>query len=160
MKEHTINISVWITDNISELSNEDARLLEEAVKATQLAYAPYSQFNVGAAILLENGEIIKGSNQENTAYPSGLCAERVAMFYANSQYPGVAIKTIAISSAVQGMQSERAVYPCGACRQSLMESEMRQNRPIRVIMAGSNSIQIVESIKSLLPLSFDLADYK
>ena len=159
MEEKKITISIWTAGAIDELPNDDACLLREAIKACGKSYAPYSKFNVGAALLLENGEIIHGSNQENSAYPSGLCAERVALFYANSEYPDVAIKAIAISSAINGVQNKTAVYPCGGCRQSLIQSEMRQNKPIRIIMAGSNDIKIVDSAKSLLPLNFDLDNF-
>lgn len=160
MKQQKITIDVWVANSTNELANDDANLLNAACQAAQHAYAPYSNFNVGAALLLANGEIIKGSNQENTAYPSGLCAERVAMFYANSQYPDVPIKAIAVSSFINGQQNDQPVYPCGACRQSLMQSEIRHNQPIRVIMGGNKSIQIVESVKDLLPLTFNLNDYK
>lgn len=160
MKEQKIIISVWNTESISELTAEDAKLLNEALKATETAYSPYSNFNVGAAVLLENGVIIRGSNQENTAFPSGLCAERVALFYANAQYPDTKIKAIAITSAINGKQNSDTVYPCGGCRQTMIQCEMRQNKDVRIIMSGNNSIQIVDSAKSLLPLSFNLDDFK
>jgi cytidine deaminase len=160
MQKETIKITVWLAGSCKELPDDDRRLLDEANEAAKQAYAPYSKFDVGAVVLLENGAIIRGSNQENAAFPSGLCAERVALFYANSQYPGIAIKTIAIVSSINGSQNTKAVYPCGACRQSMMQSEMRQKKSIRVIMAGSEDIRIVDSIKSLLPLTFNLEDYK
>ncbi|MDR1055221.1 MAG: cytidine deaminase [Prevotellaceae bacterium] len=160
MKEKKLIITVWVAGSDKELPEEDRQLIEEAYKATKQAYSPYSKFNVGVAVVLENGVVIQGSNQENTAFPSGLCAERVAIFYANSQYPDIAIKTMAITSLSNGKQNNKAVYPCGACRQSMIQSEMRQQKPIRVIMAGSEDIQIVDSIKSLLPLTFDLEDYR
>ena len=158
MKKQELIINVWVADSADELSETDSLLLNEALNAARNSYAPYSNFNVGVAVLLENGEIICGSNQENIAYPSGLCAERVAMFYANSKYPEVAIKSIAISSLVNGKQSKQAIYPCGACRQSMIQSEVRQKKGIRIIMAGNKDIKIVDSVKSLLPLNFDLDD--
>lgn len=144
----------------SLLPAEEQALLKKAEEATASSYAPYSHFNVGAAVLLENGEVVSGSNQENTAYPSGLCAERVAMFYANARYPNVKIKAIAVSSTIEGKLNEAPVYPCGGCRQALMESELRQDSPIKVLMAGSKRVQEVAGISSLLPLSFDLKKFK
>jgi cytidine deaminase len=111
---------------------------------------------VGAAVLLENGEIICGSNQENAAYPSGLCAERVALFYANSRFPQVAVRAIAIHSAVNGKENPEPAYPCGSCRQVLLECENRFGKPMKVIMGSTQKIQIVHSITDLLPLSFNL----
>jgi len=156
MKKSTIEITVYEADNINELHADDARLLKEATVATRQSYAPYSNFNVGAAVLLENGEIIYGSNQENAAYPSGLCAERVALFYANSHHPNVAVKAIAVDSAVNGVENCDPVYPCGDCRQVLLECEHRFGKPIKVIMGGAKKIKMVMSVKDLLPLSFEL----
>ena len=160
MKESKITINISVADNINELPETEVKLVNAACDATKNSYAIYSQFNVGVAVLLGNGEIIKGSNQENMAYPSGLCAERVAMYYANSQYPGEPIVAIAIASAINGVLNDKPVYPCGACRQALLQSEMRHDKPIKVIMYGNSMIQIVPDIKSLLPLSFDLDSYK
>ena len=159
MKETTISIKVYEAGNASELSSADAVLLQQAVEAANNAYAPYSKFQVGAAVLLENGEVICGSNQENAAYPSGLCAERVALFYANSHYPNVPVKAIAISSSCGGRTNEDPVYPCGDCRQVLLEAETRFRKPIHVIMGGSGKIKIVHSLRDLLPLSFELAGH-
>jgi cytidine deaminase len=156
MKETTLEITVYETDNAKELQENDSKLLKQATEAIHSAYAPYSHFNVGAAVLLENGEIILGSNQENVAYPSGLCAERVALFYANSRFPNVAVKAIAISSAVDGKENDDPVFPCGDCRQVLLECENRFGKPITVIMGGTKNIKMVKSIKDLLPLSFTL----
>jgi cytidine deaminase len=119
------------------------------------AYAPYSEFHVGAAVLLENGEIIAGNNQENAAYPSGLCAERVALFYAGSQYPTIAIKTIAISVKSKNVIISEPLSPCGGCRQVIAEYENKFKKPIRIIMSGEKGqIYIANSIESLLPLMF------
>jgi cytidine deaminase len=156
MKESKIEITVYEAANAKELAPADSALLHEAIEATKNAYSPYSKFNVGAAVLLDNGEIIHGSNQENAAYPSGLCAERVALFYASSRYPNVAISAIAINSAVNGKENHDPVYPCGDCRQVLLECENRFGKPIKVIMGSASKIQMVRSIKDLLPLSFVL----
>lgn len=160
MREYDIRITVKEYDNNLELPAEEQVLLQRANKATQTAYAPYSNFNVGVAILLENGEIVSGSNQENSASPSGLCAERVAMFYANAHYPNIPIVAIAVSSAVNGVLNDKPIYPCGSCRQALLENEQRFKKPIKVIMGSSKKIQSVGSIKDMLPFSFALADYR
>jgi cytidine deaminase len=156
MKATTLKITIYHASNSHELAKEDATLLEEALKATRQSYAPYSHFNVGAAVLLENGEIVQGSNQENAAYPSGLCAERVALFYANSRFPNIPIRAIAITSAVNNRQNTTPAFPCGSCRQVLLECETRQQQPIRIIMGGSHEIKIMDSSKDLLPLCFEL----
>ncbi|MDR0755023.1 MAG: cytidine deaminase [Prevotellaceae bacterium] len=156
MNEFEINIKARRYNSIVELDETERRLLEVANEATKTSYAPYSKFNVGSAVLLENGEIITGSNQENNAYPSGLCAERVAVFYANAKYPNIAIKAIAISSAVNNKINDIEVYPCGSCRQVLVESENRQNTKIKLIMGGVKSIIVVDSVSLMLPFTFDL----
>lgn len=160
MKEYEIIAKVKEYASRSELTSEERALLQKADEATQTSYAPYSSFNVGVAILLENGQIISGSNQENSASPSGLCAERVAMFYANAQYPNIPIVALAVSSSISGALNDKPIYPCGSCRQSLLENEQRFGKPIKVIMGSSANILAVSSIKELLPLSFDLNDYK
>lgn len=156
MNEFEIKIKANRYNSIAELNEEERRLLEAANDATKTSYAPYSNFNVGAAVLLENGEIIKGSNQENSAYPSGLCAERVAVFYANAKYPNTAIKAIAVSSSVNNILNSNEVYPCGACRQVLAESENRQQKKIKLIMGGTVSIVVLDSVSLMLPFAFDL----
>ena len=147
--------------SFTELGETDRRLVERAKEATRNAYAPYSNYNVGAALLLENGETVAGSNQENAAYPSGLCAERTAVFYASASHPGVAVKKIAIAAWQDpgegkdfeaGFQKE-PVSPCGGCRQALMEYEHLYGH-IEVILYGSEKIYILPSVRSLLPLSF------
>ncbi|MDP3435973.1 MAG: cytidine deaminase [Bacteroidales bacterium] len=138
-----------------ELSKEDALLLERAVEVTKSAYAPYSNFKVGAALLLSNGEVIAASNQENAAYPSGMCAERVAIFYAHTKYPGESIVSLAVTAVVNQEQCETPTYPCGACRQVMAESQQRGGQPIRIIIGGSKIIQVVNSVDSLLPLAFN-----
>jgi cytidine deaminase len=154
MKTTEIRIVLQEFENIDELPVNDQLLLTEARKITALAYAPYSGFHVGAAIQLGNRMIIKGNNQENSAYPSGLCAERVAMFYANANYPDSEVKAIAISAAKNGVLVKEAVKPCGSCRQALAETEVRFNTPIRIILDGQDSILVLQGVESLLPLSF------
>lgn len=148
----TIPVKVW---QFTELVENDRLLVNAAFDACNNSYAPFSKFNVGAAVLLENGEIIKGSNQENIAYPSGLCAERVAIYQANSLYPDVPVVALAVASSVGGVPNKEPVYPCGSCRQSLLQSEIRFKNNIRVLMAGSETVKEVGSIKQLLPFSFD-----
>ncbi len=154
MKTTEIKIIVREFENIGELSVEDQHLLLEARKITEQAYAPYSGFHVGAAILLENGQVVAGNNQENSAYPSGLCAERVTLFYANANFPDSAVKTIAISAAKNGVLVSEAVKPCGGCRQALAEAEVRFGKPIRIVLDGQDSILVLNGVESLLPLSF------
>ena len=137
-----------------ELSDSDKRLIEAAKEATKRSYAPYSRFNVGAAVLLEDGTIVTGANQENAAYPSGLCAERTALFHAGSQYPDKAVTALAIAASNSEGFTELPITPCGACRQVLMETEMRYKRPIRVLMYGTAFIYEILGTKDLLPLSF------
>lgn len=154
MKELNINAKI-IVCSVDELTNEEKKLIEQAKAATKNAYAPYSQFSVGAAVLLENGEIICGSNQENAAYPSGLCAERTAIFYANAHAPQAAVKSLAIAAYTNGAFTPTCTAPCGACRQVILETESRYNTPIRILLYGSEEIYIIESIKDLLPLYFN-----
>ena len=139
-----------------ELSAEERELTKSALEATHRSYAPYSNFHVGAAVLLENGTIVTGTNQENMAYPSGLCAERTALFYANSQYPEVAVKALAIVARdVDGVTNRYVISPCGACRQVMVETEKRFGKPIRVLLCGAEEVYVCESAASLLPLSFE-----
>ncbi|MBE9469419.1 MAG: cytidine deaminase [Bacteroidetes bacterium] len=142
-------------NSIEELPEEQILIVNKAKEAAKKAYAPYSKFNVGACVLLKNGEFIQGNNQENAAYPSGLCAERVAMFYANAKYPDVAVKAIAICAYSNSKFMSEPVPPCGSCRQVLLETEVRFNSPIKIILFGENRISIIENAKQLLPLSFD-----
>ena len=139
----------------NECEESDKKLIEHARSATKTAYAPYSGFNVGVALLLENGVVTTGNNQENIAYPSGLCAERVALFHTNSQYPDIPVKTIAIAASHNNAFTEDICTPCGSCRQVLLEAELRYGKEIRILMCGREKICEVSSIKHLLPLSFD-----
>ena len=153
-----IKIMVWEYQNIAELPENDQMLLLKARGIVSKAYAPYSGFHVGAAVLLENGEILTGNNQENSAYPSGLCAERVALFYANANYPDQVVKAIAVTAEKDGLLVNESVKPCGSCRQALAESEVRYGTPIRIILDGKDSILVLQGIESLLPLSFSKKD--
>lgn len=140
--------------SINECSEEDQLLIKSAQKATESSYSPYSEYKVGAAVLLDNGIIINGSNQENAAYPSGLCAERTALFYANSQYPDVAVNTVAIAAFNKGDFTEDVCVPCGSCRQVFVEVEARAKKPVRILMCGKDKVYEADSISVLLPLSF------
>jgi cytidine deaminase len=150
-------IKSFLTDYKSpaELDNTLQNLISEAKKAAQTAYAPYSKFKVGAAVLLENGEIIQGNNQENAAYPSGLCAERVAIFYANSKYPNTAIKSIVVTAFTNNGFIDEPIPPCGSCLQVMLESERRYNNNIQVILYGESKITTADSISQFLPVSFN-----
>lgn len=140
--------------NKEDLHLEDLQLVDLAIDAQKTSYSPYSKFKVGAALLLENGEIIQGSNQENGAYPSGLCAERVAIFYAGAKYPGIPIKTIAITASYNNQLTIDPIPPCGACRQVMIESRNIGKKSIKVIMVGSQKIYEVEDVSFLLPFNF------
>jgi cytidine deaminase len=154
MKTTEIKIVVHEFENIAELPANDQILLQEARRVSSTAYAPYSGFYVGAAVLLENGMVVTGNNQENSAYPSGLCAERVALFYANANYPDSGVKAIAISAAKNGVLVHEPVKPCGGCRQAMAETEVRFENKIRIILDGQDSILVLNGVESLLPLSF------
>lgn len=138
-----------------ELSPTDQNLMKTAMDATVRSYAPYSRFSVGAAALLANGIVITGTNQENAAYPSGLCAERTTLFYANSQYPDQPVMTLAIAARTEKDFIDFPIPPCGACRQVILETEKRYKQPIRILLYGKKEIYEVKSICDLLPLSFD-----
>ena len=156
MKSFTLTTEIKVYA-MSELSEADIQLVKEAQKATSRSYAPYSHFHVGAAALLEDGNIVTGTNQENVAYPSGLCAERTTLFYANSQYPDQAVMALAIVARTKnGELNKTPITPCGACRQVMVETEKRFGKPMRVLLCGSEEVYIAESAQSLLPLSFDL----
>ncbi len=161
MKKIKHSVEIWAYDSPDELSADDREVLEHAVEASQKAYAPYSGFFVGAAVRLGNGRIIIGNNQENVAYPSGLCAERVALFHASANYPGETVKTIAITANSNGFKVTNPTTPCGSCRQVMAETENRQHEKIRVIMMGSSGICYVsDSVENLLPLMFRADELK
>jgi cytidine deaminase len=152
----TITTHLTVYKSMEDLPKEDLELLKLARKAVKSAYAPYSQFFVGAAILLANGKISIGNNQENAAYPSGLCAERVAIFHASAKYPNIPIKKIAVSVASKNQIINEPVSPCGACRQVISEYEMKYESPISIIMSGeTGKIYVSDSIENLLPIMFN-----
>lgn len=149
----TTKITVYSYDECTEL---EKKLIDAAKEATSNAYAPYSEFYVGAALLLENGQIITGNNQENAAYPSGLCAERTAVFYANAQYPNQKIEALAIAAFNNGDFTLDITSPCGSCRQVLLEVESRYNSDVKILMYNrKDEVYVAESMNSLMPLSFD-----
>lgn len=151
----TITTEIEVYASVKDLAKKDAELMSEAQKMVKMAYAPYSKFNVGAAVLLDNGKIITGNNQENAAYPSGLCAERVAIYSAGAHYPDSVVKTIAITVKSKNVVIKEPLSPCGACRQAIAEYENKSGKPIRIIMTGEKgSVYIAKSIESLLPLMF------
>ena len=142
--------------NPEELSEAQMELVSLAVETARKAYAPYSSFLVGAALRLEDGTVITGNNQENAAYPSGICAERVALFYAGAQHPGVAVTSIAIAALREDTILEEPVSPCGGCRQVMLEKELQGRKPMEVILCGSGKIRVIRSASDLLPLPFTL----
>jgi cytidine deaminase len=158
MKELTLQIKYAEYTELALVTQQDKVLIDKAREAASNGYAPYSGFQVGAAVLLENGIIITGNNQENAAYPSGLCAERTALFYAASQYPAIPIRAIAIT-ALQTQPGDFA-KPCGACRQVIAEYEDRAKSPIRIILDGPSKIVILDSIDTLLPFRFKKEDLR
>lgn len=143
---------------VEDLNEEDQMLIEKSIEAQKSSYSPYSNFKVGAAVLLENGEVILGSNQENGAFPSGLCAERVSLFYAGARYPKVPVKTIAISASHNKKQIKDPISPCGACRQVMLETRNNGGKPLRVILAGSRKVLVIEDVSFLLPFNFSNVD--
>ena len=159
MKRNKIEISYEVFDDINELSKQDAWLLNEAREVTKQAYAPYSNFFVGALAKLVNGQIVAGSNQENASYPAGLCAERVLLGSASLLYPNVAIDTMAISYDSNNGNSDEPISPCGICRQTLREYEDRFHHPIRLVLGGLHGkIYVFEKASLLLPLAFTSRD--
>lgn len=153
-----INTQIKRYKNWDELPADEIELLKKARQAAQRSYSPYSGFKVGAAVLLQNGEVITGNNQENAAYPSGLCAERTAIFWANSQYPDVAITKIAITAFKNGETVPNPVAPCGSCRQVMIETETRFNTPVKTILDSSGEVWIIDKAGDLLPLFFNGKD--
>lgn len=153
MKEKEIISKVRIYD-YEELSEADRELIDKAKEATQTSYAPFSKFCVGAAARLSDGTIVTGSNQENAAFPSSLCAERTALFYANARYPEKSVEELAIAAYAHGTFLKSPIPPCGACRQVILGVEERYGRPIRILLFGEEGTYVVDSIKALLPLQF------
>ena len=153
MKEKIISTKIEVL-SYDELSAQDKDLIDKAKEATATAYTPYSKFHVGAALLLSNGEIVTGSNQENAAFPSGTCAERTTIYYAHARYPEASFDTLAIAAFANGHFQASPISPCGACRQAILEYETLFNKNIRILLYGENEIYLLNGIKSLLPLCF------
>lgn len=141
--------------SLTQLNNEDKTLVMAAREATNLSYAPYSNFHVGAAVLLSNGEIVKGGNQENASYPVGICAERSVLSTAQNIFPNVPIKALALTATnIKGEYTNDIVTPCGMCRQAIAENEKRYRQNIRIIMSSKEEVVVANSINNLLPLAF------
>lgn len=156
MKRIELTFEFLVFESFEELSIEDQKLMNMAIEARGNAYAPYSNFKVGAALLLENNEVVIGNNQENASYPSGLCAERVAVFQASARYPNIAMKKIAIAAISKKSKMNSPAAPCGNCRQSMLEYEQKQKTSIEILMMGEmGKIIKCNSIADLLPFAFD-----
>ncbi|UOB18525.1 cytidine deaminase [Abyssalbus ytuae] len=156
MNKIEIKSVLTVYEDVSELPEDIQQLMNIAVNARKKAYAPYSKFRVGAALSLENGEVVIGNNQENASYPSGLCAERVAIYQAGAKYPDLKIKSLAISASSDIKETLTPIPPCGACRQSISEYEIKQGEPISIYFMGKTGRIIkADSLKDLLPLTFD-----
>lgn len=150
-----IDISIIIQScQLDELSPRDRELVQDALEATENAYARYSRFYVGAALRLENGKVVIGANQENAAFPSGLCAERTAVFAAQANYPDSPIEALAVAGRNENGVLPNPITPCGACRQVILEIEDRYKKPVKILLYGTKKIYCVRSVKDLLPLSF------
>ena len=154
MKELEIRPKIWEAQ-MDELTAEERSLIEQAIEGTNRSYSPYSHFRVGAALKLQNGVTVIGCNQENAAFPSGICAERSALFAAGAQYPDQPVVMLAIAARNEdGVFTEHPVSPCGPCRQVLIETETRFHHPVRILLYGQRCVYVVDSIKQLMPLSF------
>ncbi len=155
MHKKRIAFDYWVYESMEQLPPPELQLMDAAIKSRQNAYAPYSGFRVGAAVLLDNGEIVIGNNQENASYPSGLCAERVAVFQSGARFPGVPIRAIAISAASERQKVDKPAAPCGNCRQAIAEYELRQEGGIAVLMMGeTGAVHKCTSLADLLPFAF------
>ena len=155
MTERQIQISYQEYKSIDEMNPEDRELAAEAIKAMQGAYAPYSHFHVGAAVRMSNGQIVRGANQENAAFPSGLCAERTAMFAAGARYPDKDMQSIALAGGVMGRLGSQPATPCGACRQVMAQYQAKSGKPMSVIMISADKVWRFEKVDDILPLIFD-----
>ncbi|RCW89911.1 cytidine deaminase [Winogradskyella arenosi] len=156
MKEVKLETILQVYTDINEVSKDIQALMQAAIEARENAYAPYSKFNVGAAILLDNGEIVIGNNQENACFPSGLCAERTAIYYAGAKFPKAKMLTMAITASSQNQLTDKPIPPCGACRQAIAEYEIKQDLPIEIYFMGAQG-KVVKShsLANLLPLLFE-----
>ena len=152
MEKYTIEIPIR-KYRLNELSDEERFWIDTAVISAKQAYAPYSGFYVGAVVILANGKIVTGNNQENIAYPSGMCAERVALYHAGALYPDVPVKAIVIIAVKDGIV-QKNISPCGSCRQVMLETEARAGQPLQVILGGSDEVYMIDSAEALLPVSF------
>ena len=154
MKQLPVTTAIYECQ-MNELPAEEQQLLQQAIDATSRSYAKYSNFHVGAAILLANGITIMGCNQENAAFPAGICAERSAIFAAGAHYPDQPIKTLAIAARdPKGQLTQRPVSPCGTCRQVIIETETRFSTPVRILLYGQECVYVMDGIRHLMPLSF------
>ena len=155
MKEVT-HTCRYLLCSYEELEEQDRQLIDAAKHATQSSYAPYSHFQVGAAVRLSDGSVVTGSNQENAAYPSGMCAERTTLFHAGASYPDIPVVALAIAAYTDGEFTKKPIAPCGACRQVMLEVENRHHQPIRTLLYGTEGIYLIEGgTRELLPLTFD-----
>ena len=155
MTSKEIKIAYIEYESLDQLDPQDRELAEAAIEATKGSYAPYSGFNVGAAVRLDTGEIVKGANQENAAYPSGLCAERTAMFYASATYPDSIIESIAVTASQNDILCDSPASPCGACRQVMAQYQTKGGRPMTIILVGGKKVWKFDKVDDLLPLIFD-----
>ncbi len=155
MTNREIHITYQEYNSVEELNPEDRELAAEAIQAMTGAYAPYSHFHVGAAVRMSNGQIVRGANQENAAFPSGICAERTAMFAAGAHYPDKDICSIALAGGVHGRLTDHPIAPCGACRQVMAQYQTRAGKPISVLMIGAKAIWKFEKVDDILPFIFD-----
>ena len=154
MEAKNINTTIYVA-NMEELDEKDRQLVEAAIEATKSSYAPYSHFNVGAAVRLDNGVIIGGCNQENAAFGVTMCAERSALFAAGATYPGVGVNSLAIAARnASGLLAE-PVSPCGVCRQAMVETETRYGKPLHILLYGTRHTFVIEGISGLMPLTFN-----
>ena len=155
MTNKEIKIAYIEYESLDQLDSADRKLADAAIEAISQSYAPYSNFNVGAAIMFEDGEILKGSNQENAAYPSGLCAERTALFYASASRPDKVMTAIALAAGQNGKLCEMPATPCGACRQVMAQYQEKSGRPMEILLIGAKKIWKFSKVDDLLPLIFD-----
>ncbi len=160
MTKNILEIAYTAYDSVEELQAEDRELAEAAINAIGGSYAPYSKFNVGAAVRMSDGTVVTGANQENAAYPSGLCAERTAMFYANAHHPDKAMTAIAIAASRDGVLCESPATPCGECRQVMAEYQTKGGRAMAIILVGGGTVYKFDRVECLLPFIFDSLEAK
>lgn len=153
MEAKNINTTIYVA-NMEELDEKDSQLVEAAIEATKSSYAPYSHFNVGAAVRLDNGVVIPGCNQENAAFGVTICAERTALFAAGAQYPDAKVEAIAIAARNADGLLDEPIPPCGTCRQAMVETEKRSGNKLHILLYGRKHVYIIEGIGALLPLTF------